>query len=95
MNKCSVCGHEGNQGEIKCTECGHFYSKIAEIIAEQEALEELQTFKGQCKRILRADDVKQALLTELKLIWMGLSTKGKFALFVIFVFVFALIVTVL
>jgi uncharacterized membrane protein YvbJ len=95
MNKCSVCGHEDNGGEIKCTACGHFYSKIAEIIAEQEALEELQTFKGQCKRILGSDNVKQALLTELKQMWLGLSTKGRFALFVIFVFVFALIVTVL
>jgi uncharacterized membrane protein YvbJ len=95
MKKCSVCGHQGNKGELKCAECGSFYSKITEIIAEQEALEELQTFKGQCKRILGSDDVKQALFTELKLLWMGLSTKGKFALFVIFVFVFALVVTVL
>ncbi len=95
MSKCLTCGHEGNPGEMKCPECGGYYSRLAAIIAEQEAQEELQTFKGQCKRIWASEDVKRALSVELKLIWAGLSKKGVFALFVIFVFVFALIVTVL
>lgn len=95
MNKCSVCGHERNDRDVKCPKCGSFYSKIAEIIAEQEAQEAMQTFRGRCKRILGSEDVKQALLTELKLIWAGLTKKGVFALFVIFVFVFALVVSVL
>jgi len=95
MNKCSVCGHERKGRDMKCPECGSFYSKIVEIIAEQEAQEEMQTFRGRCKRILSSDDMKQALLAELKLIKQGLSKKGMFALFVIFVFVFALIVSVL
>lgn len=95
MNKCSVCGHERNDRDVKCPKCGSFYSKIAEIIAEQEAQEEMQTFRGRCKRILGSEDVKRALLTELKLIWAGLTKKGVFALFVIFVFVFALVVSVL
>jgi len=50
MNKCSVCGHERNDRDMKCPECGSFYSKIAEIIAEQEAREEMQTFRGRCKK---------------------------------------------
>jgi len=95
VNKCSVCGHERNDRDMKCPECGSFYSKIAEIIAEQEAQEEMQTLRGRCKRILNADDVKHALLAELTLIWAGLTKKGVFALFVIFVFVFALVVSVL
>lgn len=95
MNQCSVCGHQRNDRDVKCPECGSFYSKIAEIIAEQEALEEMQTFRGRCKKILASDDVKQALLSELKLIWAGLTKTGVFALFVIFVFVFALVVSVL
>lgn len=95
MNKCSVCGHQRNDRDVKCPECGSFYSKIAEIIAEQEALEEMQTFRGRCKKILASDDVKRALLYELKLIWAGLTKTGVFALFVIFVFVFALVVSVL
>ena len=95
MNKCSVCGHERKDRDMKCPECGSFYSKIVEIIAEQEAQEEMQTFRGRCKRILNSDDMKQALLAELKLIKQGLSKKGMFALFVIFVFVFALVVSVL
>ncbi len=95
MSKCLVCGQESHSVDMECPTCGSFSSKLARIIAEQEAREELQTFKGQCKRILASDDVKQALIDELKLKWSELSKKGVFALFVIFVFVFALIVTVL
>lgn len=95
MNKCSVCGHQHNDQDLKCPECGTFYSKVAEIIAEQEALEEMQTLRGRCKRIFASDDIKQALMNELKQMWTGLTKTGVFALFVIFVFVFALIVSVL
>lgn len=95
MNKCSVCGRERNNRDIKCPECGSYYSKIAEIIAEQEAQEEMQTFRGRCKRILESGDIKQELLSELRLIRSQLTNRGMFALFVIFVFVFALIVSVL
>ena len=95
MNKCSVCGHERDGHDMKCPECGNFYSKIVEIIAEQEALEEMQTFRGRCKKIFGSDDVKQALLVELKLMRAELTPKGMFALFVIFVFVFALVASVL
>lgn len=95
MNQCSVCGHERNDRDIKCPECGSYYSKITQIIAEQEALEEMQTFRGRCKKILNSDDVKQALLAELKQMKSELTNQGMFALFVIFVFVFALVVSVL
>jgi uncharacterized membrane protein YvbJ len=95
MNKCSVCGHERNDRDMKCPECGSYYSKIAEIIAEQEAQEEMQTFRGRCKKIFNSDDVKHELLAELKLIRSQLTNRGMFALFVIFVFVFALVVSVL
>lgn len=91
---CTVCGHKRHEGDVKCPKCGNFYSKIIEIIAEHEAQEEMQTFRGHCKRILASDDIKRALLAELKQMWTGLTKKGLFALFVIFVFVFFLIVTV-
>ncbi|MGZ5075503.1 MAG: hypothetical protein ACXV9R_02685 [Methylobacter sp.] len=95
MNQCSVCGHERNDRDIKCPECGSYYSKIAEIIAEQEAQEEMRTFRGRCKRILKSGDIKHELLAELSQIKAGLTKKGIFALFVIFVFVFALVISVL
>jgi len=95
MNKCSVCGHERNDRDMKCPKCGSYYSKIAEIIAEQEAQEEMQTLRGRCKRIFGSDDIKQELLAELRLIRSRLTNRGMFALFVIFVFVFALVVSVL
>ena len=95
VDKCSVCGYKRHDLDIKCPECGHFYSKIIELIAEQEAQEEMQTLRGHCKKILNSGNAKQALLAELKLAQAGLTNKGKFALFVIFVFVFALVVSVL
>ncbi len=95
MKQCPVCGHQRNDREMKCPECGNFYSKITEIIAEQEALEEMQTFRGRCKRILGSGDIKRELLAELELIKAGLTKKAMFALFVVFVFVFALVVSVL
>ncbi|MDO9140273.1 MAG: hypothetical protein Q7U38_08130 [Methylobacter sp.] len=95
MHKCSLCGHEDNGNGIKCPKCGHFYSKISQIIAEQEAQEELQTFRGRCKKILNADNPKLELLAELKRMRAELTKTGLFALFVIFVFVFALVVSVL
>ncbi len=95
MNKCSVCGHQRNDHDMKCPECGGYYSKIIELIAEQEEQEEMETFRGRCKRILNSGDIKHELLDELARAKAGLSKKGKFALFVIFVFVFALIASVL
>ncbi|MGZ5050012.1 MAG: hypothetical protein ACXWF8_07675 [Methylobacter sp.] len=93
--KCPACGHERNGNEMKCPECGSFYSRITQIIAEQEELEEMETFSGRWKRNLESGGIKQAVLAELNAFKQGLSKQGKFALFVIFVFVFALIVSVL
>jgi uncharacterized membrane protein YvbJ len=95
MNKCPSCGHERKDSDIKCAECGSFYSKIAELIAEEEANEEMHSFRGRCKRILNADDVKHELLVELNLIKAGLTNKGIFTIFVILAFVFALVISVL
>ncbi len=95
MMNCPVCGHQRHDREVKCPECGNFYSKIVEIISEYEAQEEMQTFRGRCKRIFGSDDIKGAIRLELMQMWAGLTKKGVFALFVIFVFVFFLIVTVL
>jgi hypothetical protein len=80
---------------MKCPECGSFYSKIIELIDEQQAQEEMQTLRGYWKKIVNSGAVKQVFLEELNQVKAGLSTKGKVALLVIFVFVFALIVTVL
>lgn len=95
MNKCQSCGHERNGREMKCPQCGGFYSKVDEILAEEEANEEKRSFRGRCKRIMSADDIKHELLAELKLVKAGLTKKSLFAIYVIIVFVFALVVSVL
>lgn len=95
MSQCPSCGHARLTGDVKCPTCGKFYSKIAELIAEEEADEERRSLRGQFRRIVEADDVNAAIKREIKQVIAGLSTKARFTLFVIFVFVFALVVTVL
>lgn len=95
MKKCPSCGHESESPEMKCPACGNYYSKVIELIAEEEENEEKNSFKGRCKRVFYSDNVKHELLTELRSILTDLSSKAKFTLFVVFVFVFALVVSVM
>jgi uncharacterized membrane protein YvbJ len=95
MNKCPSCGHERKDSDTKCPECGSYYSKIIELIAEEEANEEKHSFRGRCKRILNADDIKHELLVELDQVKAGLTKKAIFTIFVIIAFVFALVISVL
>ncbi len=95
MKKCPACGQECQNADLKCPGCGRYVTKIAELIAEEEAAEERRSFRGQCKRILASGDVKQALLTECKQIKAGLSKKSVFTIYVIIAFIFALTLSVL
>jgi len=95
MNPCQACGYERKDFDVRCPECGNFYPTLAELIAEEEANEEKHSFRGRCKRILNADDSKQALRDELNQIKAGLSKKGLFTVFLIIAFVFALTLSVL
>ena len=95
MNKCPSCGYKRKHFDIRCPECGSFYPTIAELIAEEEANEEKHSFRGRCKQMLRADDVKHELLVELNEVKAGLTKKAIFTVFVIIAFVFALTISVL
>lgn len=95
MKKCPVCGHENPLDETKCPKCGSYYSKIIELLDKEAADEEERSFRGQCRRIFQSGNVKLALKAEAERWWSGLGLRAKFTLFVIFVFVFALVVTVL
>lgn len=95
MRLCPRCGHEHPNNLKKCPECGHYYSKIIELIDEEQALELSQSFRGRCERILHAQDKKQAINKELRTFYDGLSKTAVFTLAVIFLFIFALVVSVL
>lgn len=95
MRKCPACGHENPLSETKCPKCGSYYSKIIELIDQEAADEEERSFRGRCRRIFGAENVKLALKAEVERGWAGLGGRAKFTLFVIFVFVFALVVSVL
>ena len=95
MKKCPSCGYESNNNDMRCPECGSFYSKVIEMIDEVAADEEQKTLRGRYRRLLDSDNIKQAVLIEWQQIKTELSIKAWFALFVIFAFVFALIITVI
>jgi uncharacterized membrane protein YvbJ len=95
MNKCPQCGQQRKADEYKCPNCGCFYSQLDEILAGEDAEKEKKSFKGRLKAVIRADNPKQALFNELQNVKENTPGKTMFTLVVIFVFVFALIVSVL
>jgi len=95
MSVCQSCGFERKYSAKKCPSCGEFYLTIAELIAEQEANDEKHSFKGRCKRILNAENSKDAFWLEVEHIRSGLTKKSIFTIFLIISFVFALVVSVL
>lgn len=95
MNNCPFCGVERHNTDFRCPECGNTYPTLAELLAAEEAYELEHSFRGRWQKIWTAPDRKQALSIAIKQFAADLSIKGWIALFVIFAFVFALIITVL
>lgn len=95
MNNCQSCGFQGKDSEKKCPQCGSFFLTIAELIAEEEAYEEKNSFLGQCKRILFSDNIKDELLAKLGQFNAELTKKGMFTIFLMIAFIFALLLSVL
>jgi uncharacterized membrane protein YvbJ len=95
MKNCPKCGASRQGEEFKCPSCDIFYSKLDELLYEDQQKQELNTFKGRLKIILAASDRKQATRQELQRAWKLTPLKTKITLWSIFAFVFALVVTVL
>ena len=95
MKVCQSCGFECISSEKKCPSCGNPYLTIAELIAEEDANEEKRSFKGRCKRIINAENSKEAFLLEVELVKAELTKKRIFTIFLIVSFVFALVISVL
>lgn len=95
MSKCLSCGFDGIETDTQCPQCGSSASTITDLLDAFEAEEQLQTFNGRCKKILQADNIKSALLTELEQFYAKATRKELFVYFVIFSFVFALLISVL
>lgn len=91
MKKCPSCGYESSVDAIRCPKCGSYYSKIIELIDKEAAEEEKNTWRGRYQRIVASGHIKQAIASEFVQVLSALPMKTKFALFVIFVFVFALV----
>lgn len=95
MNKYPQCGQLRKADEYRCHACGCFFSKLDEILAADEAEKERTSCKGRLKAIIKADNPKQAFIDEWRAIKTNTPRTTLFTLLVIFVFVFALIASVL
>jgi len=94
MKNCPQCGQPRSGEEFKCPKCAVFYSKLDELLFEEQQIREKDSLKGRVKAIIAADDRKDALATELKAIWKQTPLKTKITLLTIFAFVFVLVVGV-
>lgn len=94
MKKCPSCGYENPANDMRCPKCGSYYSKIIELIDKEAAEEEKNTWRERYRRMVASGNIKQAIASELTQMISILPMKTKFTLFVIFVFVFALVFAV-
>jgi hypothetical protein len=69
--------------------------QIEQILAQENAQLEQNTWQGKLKRVWQAQNRKNALKAELCAMLRGLSKKGIFTLFLIVAFVFMLTFSVL
>ncbi len=69
--------------------------KIEQILAEENAQLEQNTWQGKLKRVWQSENRKTALKAEICAMLRGLSKKGIFTLFLIVAFIFMLILSVL
>jgi hypothetical protein len=83
------------EADIKCAKCGNYFSKIIQLIEEEQAYEQEHSLQGSYQRVKDAPSLRHGLVAETKLFFSKLDKKAKFTLFVVFVFVFAMIVSVL
>lgn len=95
MNKCPQCGQQRKADEYRCPTCGCFYSQLDEILAAEEAEKKRKSFIGRLKAIRNAHNHKQALIDELGRVIQSTPNQTLFTFVIIFVFIFALIVSVL
>ncbi len=91
MKKCPYCGFENQEPTPRCPECGGYYSKIIELIDQAAAEEEKNSGAARYRRIIQSGNIKQAIISEIRQIVDGLSGQAKLTLWVVFVFVFALV----
>ena len=94
MKKCPSCHYQVDTVDLRCSECGAYYSKIIELIEQEVADEEKYTLRARYRRILAAKTIKQGLLSEFSLLNSELSQQAKWVLLVIFIFIFAMVFAV-
>ena len=94
MKNCPQCGKPRLGEEFKCPECDIFYSQLDQILFEEQQKQERGTLKGALKRIVAAENRKQALQDELSTTWRNTPLKTKIVIWTVIAFVFVLVVPV-
>ena len=95
MNNCPECGHQREGDEYKCPKCDCFYSQLDEILATEEEEKESRSLKGRLKSIQKSDDSINAFKQEFNKLKDATTEKALLTLALIFMFVFALVLSVM
>lgn len=95
MTQCPQCNHQRKGEEYKCPECNCFYSPLDEVLATEAAEIEKRSFKGRLKAIKSANNSIEAFKQEYQRLEETTPYSTFLALGVIFVFIFALIISVM
>ena len=95
IKKCVQCGHIRETLETRCPNCGSLNAKIDGILAREEAEHQRHTLAGRLKTLLNAENKREAFFVQFKSVKDSLPEQSLFILFVVFVFVFALIFSVM
>lgn len=95
QKKCVQCGYPKETLETRCPNCGSLNSKIDDILAREEIELQRHTLSGRFKAVLNAENRREEFFVHLKSIKESLPEQSLFIIFVVFVFIFALVFSVM
>lgn len=94
MKNCPQCQRPREGEDLKCPICDVFYSELDQMLYEDLQREESKTWKGAWKRVVAAENRRQALIEELRQAWCDTPLKTKIVLLTVAAFVFVLVVPI-
>jgi predicted ATP-dependent serine protease len=95
MTHCPQCQHQREGEEYKCPKCDCFYSALDEMLATEADEIKKRSFIGRLQAIKTASNSIEALKNEYQRLEDSTPYSTILALGVIFMFIFALIISVM
>jgi uncharacterized Zn finger protein (UPF0148 family) len=88
MTHCPQCGGVRKGEEFKCPQCDVFYSQLDQWLFEEQQQAEYHSWGARLKRIWAAEQRKQAVAREGRLLWRNTPLKTKIVYITVAAFIF-------